>query len=84
MFSFHAKILRLPRTEKSASKIEFLFQVSGYWYRPDTGQHTVPAKILQWLKLRNVRHEGSLDPIIDTNKRQPSVVTETKMNPKIT
>lgn len=32
----------------------------------------------------DVRHEGSLDPIIDTNKRQPSVVTETKMNPKIT
>ena len=28
-------------TEKGASKIEFLFQVSGYWYRPDTGQHTV-------------------------------------------
>ena len=37
-------------------------------------------KILQWLKLRNKRHEDSLDPIIDTKKRQPSVVTETKMN----
>ena len=34
---------RLPRTEKGASKIKILFQVSGYWYRPDSGQHTVPS-----------------------------------------
>ena len=31
-------------------------------------------------KKLNMRHEDSLDPIIDTKKRQPSVVTETKMN----
>ena len=38
-FSF--EIPRSPITEKGASKIEFLFKVSGYWYHPDTGQHTV-------------------------------------------
>ena len=26
--------------------MEFLFQVSGYWYRPDTWQHTVCIKQL--------------------------------------
>ena len=84
MFSFHSKYFAYRELKRAPQKLSFCFKVSGYWYRSDTGQHTVPAKILQWLKLRNVRHEGLLDPIIDTNKRQPSVVTETKMNPKIT
>ena len=35
------EILRLPRTEKGASKIQFLFQVSRCWYHPDTGEHNV-------------------------------------------
>ena len=41
MFSFHSKYFVYRELKKGASKIEFLFQVSGYWYRPDTGQHTV-------------------------------------------
>ena len=34
-----------------ASNIEFLFQVSRYWYRPDTGQHTVPCENVKLLCL---------------------------------
>ena len=41
-------------------------------------------KILHRVKLRNVILEGSLDPIADTNKLRPSVVTETKMSPNST
>ena len=61
------EILRLPRTEKGASKIEFLFQVSGHWYRPDTGQQTVPEVFLElgrnfrcWLKAEAARKNFSL------------------------
>ena len=45
-FQLSFEIHRLPRTEKGASKTEFLFQVSGYWYRPDTGT-TILTTILR-------------------------------------
>ena len=45
MFSFHSKYFVYRELKRAPQKLSFCFKCPGYWYRPDTGQHTVPKWI---------------------------------------